>query len=1013
MAVTTTYTFDSTRTEFIANSNGTGNSQFLSNVTTLSGGGFALTYGTENGANDVPYVSIYNTATGAVSPLFLPYDASGTDMQGEPVITQLANGNVLVVWKEGAGGGNAIVQTVFDPLTGNAIGPREVIATAIAGNTDPEITVLAGGNYVITYVNAAGGITTNVYNSVGSIQSGPTIIGPGCSDPAIAATADGGFAVVLLNGGNIFSATYDSVGNFVSQPKFEVTGNTNSAPQVAALKGGGFAIVYDDSSFVGLPGIGLKLSTAAQDTVIRVDTFNSANGDRDPEITVLENGFIVVTWTHEFSGTDDDIYGHIFDANGTSISVSGNDLGGGVFVIDSSTLDQNQSSLAALLNGMFVTTWTNAQGDGSGDSISAEVLELTRTITGDGAVDFIIGDELRDTIFGGGGGDHLAGGKGNDSLHGDAGDDVLVVKASDGTDGAETLDGGIDRDTLELDIGNGGDFTFDLRNDTITSIEEIDVNGDFGNTSVATVVLNAAQFGAGVSTDAVFARIGDVAPALTVFMEGVTNLDLSALNFTAPYTVTINGDDDAETITGTTQNDTINGGGGVDTLTGGGGADTLSGGAGDDSVIVRQGDDAFGTETYDGGGDTDELNLLGGGAFDLRNDTIISFERLGFASGATDVLLNASQFGVAGISLASDIFNASATTNLKIDMGAVSNFNLSGLTVNPLSLQPFLITINGDGDSETITGTSQNDKINGNGGTDTLSGGGGNDIIDGGADNDVMSGGAGNDIYYVDNVLDSVVEGVAAGSDFIYTTVNYTLAANTERLFLSGTGNINGTGRNGQVDVLTGNSGNNILNGLTGNDVMRGGQGNDTYYVDSASDLVEEATNAGTDAIKSTVTFTMSLNTERLYLIGTAAIDGTGLAGKNDLIVGNGAANTINGLTGNDTLTGGLGADTFLFNSVLNGITNHDTITDFNVINDSIQLENSIFTALTTTGTLAANLFQDLSLGVQDGSEVIIYDRVNGDLYYDTNGAGVAGGLVLFADVTNNTALTSADFIVI
>jgi RTX calcium-binding nonapeptide repeat (4 copies) len=854
MAVTTTYTFDSTRTEFIANSNGTGNSQFLSNVTTLSGGGFALTYGTENGANDVPYVSIYNTATGAVSPLFLPYDASGTDMQGEPVITQLANGNVLVVWKEGAGGGNAIVQTVFDPLTGNAIGPREVIATAIAGNTDPEITVLAGGNYVITYVNAAGGITTNVYNSVGSFQSGPTIIGPGCSDPAIAATADGGFAVVLLNGGNIFSATYDSVGNFVSQPKFEVTGNTNSAPQVAALKGGGFAIVYDDSSFVGLPGIGLKLSTAAQDTVIRVDTFNSANGDRDPEITVLENGFIVVTWTHEFSGTDDDIYGHIFDANGTSISVSGNDLGGGVFVIDSSTLDQNQSSLAALLNGMFVTTWTNAQGDGSGDGISAEVLELTRTITGDGAVDFIIGDELRDTIFGGGGGDHLAGGKGNDSLHGDAGDDVLVVKASDGTDGAETLDGGIDRDTLELDIGNGGDFTFDLRNDTITSIEEIDVNGDFGNTSVATVVLNADQFGAGVTTDAVFARIGDVAPALTVFMEGVTNLNLSGLTFIATYTVTINGDGDSETIIGTSQNDTINGGGGIDTLT----------------------------------------------------------------------------------------------------------------------------------------------------------------------------GGAGDDQYFVDSADDIVTEDAGAGTglDTIFSSASYTIAANVERLELTGSGNINATGRDGAEDTLIGNSGNNTLDGKSGNDTMRGLLGNDIYIVSSAGDVVDEVTGGGgADTIQASVSYTISAGVETLQLTGTDNINATGLDTKADALIGNSGNNIIDGKgggdllrggLGNDTLTGGTGNDLFRFDTALNAATNMDVITDFNVVNDTIQLENAIFTLLATTGVLSVDLFKDIgNVGaVLDGDDRIVYDHNTGVLSYDADGSGV-GLAIQFANITNHALLLNTDFVVI
>ncbi len=298
---------------------------------------------------------------------------------------------------------------------------------------------------------------------------------------------------------------------------------------------------------------------------------------------------------------------------------------------------------------------------------------------------------------------------------------------------------------------------------------------------------------------------------------------------------------------------------------------------------------------------------------------------------------------------------------------------------------------------------------------DIMFGNGGNDTMVGEGGADQMTGGLGNDIYYVGEIDDVVTEtaGAGSGSDFIYSSVTYTMAANTERLFLLTEGNINGTGRNGFADVLTGNSGHNILNGLTGNDVMRGGQGHDTYLVDSTSDIVEEATNYGTDSIKSTATFTMTLNTERLYLIGSGAIDGTGLAAKNDLIVGNNNANKINGLTGNDILTGGLGADVFLFNTTLNAATNHDTITDYNVAADTIQLENAIFTLLAATGTLASNLFEGTSIAGQNGSEIIIYDKANGDLYYDTNGAATAGGLVLFADVTNNTALTFADFVVV
>ena len=57
-------------------------------------------------------------------------------------------------------------------------------------------------------------------------------------------------------------------------------------------------------------------------------------------------------------------------------------------------------------------------------------------------------------------------------------------------------------------------------------------------------------------------------------------------------------------------------------------------------------------------------------------------------------------------------------------------------------------------------------------------------------------------------------------------------------------------------------------------------------------------------------------------------------------------------------MSGGVDADIFRFDSSLNGRSNVDQITDFNVAEtDLIDLQNSIFTALPTTGTLAARAF--------------------------------------------------------
>ncbi len=602
------------------------------------------------------------------------------------------------------------------------------------------------------------------------------------------------------------------------------------------------------------------------------------------------------------------------------------------------------------------------------------------------------GSTQRDVINGGNFEDDIFGEGGRDFLNGGASDDAFRFTSGTQVQAGLQIDGGTQTDKIALNSGTGYDFT----GVTVTNVERLDF---FGVDQTATFL--ASQIGTG-KINTFVANVGGPA---TVNITGANNLSLStalATGFGANDKFAITGTDGADNITGSSVNDFITGGLGID---------ILNGGAGDDTFFASGNDLAFSGESINGGAglaDTLVLDAI------IGINTVVDYsnlERLAFGADGGFGFFNGGDFGTAANRI------NQVTGGVGVDTVTITDtsIELTGVTFLNWTDGVDTISLRGASGADVLFGSSRNDKIDGNGGTDSLFGGAGADLLDGGSDADVLTGGLGNDTYTVDNVLDIVSEaaGAGTGSDFINTSVSYTMAANTERLFLTGTDNINGTGLNGQVDVLTGNSGHNILNGLTGNDVMRGGQGSDTYLVDSTSDIVEEATNAGTDSIKSTATFTMTINTERLFLIGSGAIDGTGLAGKNDLIVGNNNANKLNGLTGNDELIGGLDADTFIFNTTLNAATNHDKITDFSVIDDTINLENAIFTLLAATGTLATGLFEANSIAGQSGSEIVIYDKINGDLYYDTNGAGAAGGLVLFADVANNTALTAADFVVI
>ena len=229
-------------------------------------------------------------------------------------------------------------------------------------------------------------------------------------------------------------------------------------------------------------------------------------------------------------------------------------------------------------------------------------------------------------------------------------------------------------------------------------------------------------------------------------------------------------------------------------------------------------------------------------------------------------------------------------------------------------LRAFLLagadTVNGSSGADVLLGLGGNDTLRGGAGADRLDGGTGNDVLDGGSGNDTMVGGVGNDTYVVDVAGDVVTEASGAGTDTVQSSISYTLGTNVERLTLLGSAALSGTG-NTLSNLLTGNAKANVLNGGAGNDTMLGGVGNDTYVVNAAGDVVTESAGAGTDTVQSAISYTLGANLERLTLLGSASISGTGNALANTL-VGNAGANTLSGGAGNDVINGGAGNDSMV-----------------------------------------------------------------------------------------------------
>jgi Ca2+-binding RTX toxin-like protein len=309
-----------------------------------------------------------------------------------------------------------------------------------------------------------------------------------------------------------------------------------------------------------------------------------------------------------------------------------------------------------------------------------------------------------------------------------------------------------------------------------------------------------------------------------------------------------------------------------------------------------------------------------------------------------------------------------------------------------------------------------------------------------------IDGGAGKDILNVDDwyptshfTLDASDTGIVT----MTTVSGYTSFTNFEQIkFANVTMDLGSTGADSLVststkgDLLFGFAGDDNLLGGIGADTLTGGSGNDSYVVDNVGDKVFELPSQGTDTVKSSITYGLSIDVENLTLTGSAAINATGNALAN-MLVGNSAANTISGGDGNDIMTGaagndkmnggagnemitggagrdimtgGTGKDMFIYKAISETgklSTTRDTITDFTHASDKLHLS-----ALDANSTLAGNqAFKFLGKGAFSGHAGELHFAVSGAntiVSGDTNGDKVAD---FHIQLNGNVALTAVDFV--
>jgi Ca2+-binding RTX toxin-like protein len=366
-------------------------------------------------------------------------------------------------------------------------------------------------------------------------------------------------------------------------------------------------------------------------------------------------------------------------------------------------------------------------------------------------------------------------------------------------------------------------------------------------------------------------------------------------------------------LTGNSLGQQIVGNAGANAINGGGGADLMRGLSGNDAYHVDNIGDRI-TEAAGGGND----RILAAVSYALAAGVQVETVSTADATGTTAIDLTGNAFaqtiiGNAGTNTINGKAGADVMEGLGgndryyVDAGDVIKEVDSGGNDRVLASVSYSLNANAQVELLTTVDSAASTAINLKGSifSQQILGNAGANLIDGGGGVDLMQGFGGNDLYYVDNTVDTIIEGAGGGNDRVLTSATYVLAAAAQVELITtrdaaGFAGIKLTG-NSLGQQIIGNAGANTINGGGGADLMQGLGGDDTYYVENVGDRVTEAAGGGIDKILTTLSFALNAGLEVEFL--------ESFAGSGVNLTGNEFAQTLKGDPGNNILNGRGGAD--------------------------------------------------------------------------------------------------------
>ena len=842
-----------------------------------------------------------------------------------------------------------IVDALGDQIVELAGGGTDTIRTALSSYTlgsEVERLVFTGtGSFVGTGNALANAITGGTGADTLDGGAGADVLTGGAGND-LYLIDDAGDVIVELAGGGIdtarVSAASYTLGTEVEALLFSGTGSFSGTGNASAntLTGGA-----GDDSLSGAGGDDLLVGLGGNNSFdggIGIDTVSyagatfavtaslasglvSANGYGGSDTLTGVEKLIGSAFGDQLAGgtNDDSLDGGAGDdvlAGGAGNNV----LTGG---IGSDTADYSATTGTLFVN--LPTGGATSNGAGGADTLSG----IENVIAGSGAAT-VIGDAGDNVITGGTASDYLIGGAGNDTLaggtgaanalQGGSGDDIYIVSvaqdsvleyAGEGTDTVRTaLSSYTLRANLERLVYTGtGSFT------GTGNAADNELTGGSGNDTLD----------GGLGNDAMTGGLGDDVYIVDALGDQIVELAGGGTDTirTALSSYTLGSEVERLVFTGTgsfvgTGNalaNAITGGTGADTLDGGAGADVLTGGAGNDLYLIDDAGDVI-VELAGGGIDTARVSAA---SYTLGTEVeALLFSGTGSFSGTGNASANTLTGGAGDDSL-----SGAGGDDLLVGLGGNNSFD-GGIGIDTVSyagatfavtasLASGLVSANGYGGSDTLTGV---EKLIGSAFGDQLAGGTNDDSLDGGAGDDVLAGGAGNNVLTGGIGSDTADYSATTGTLFVNlptggATSNGAGGADT----LSGIENV--IAGSGAATVI-GDAGDNVITGGTASDYLIGGAGNDTLAGGTgAANALQGGSGDDIYIVSVAQDSVLEYAGEGTDTVRTALSSYTLRANLERLVytgtgsftgTGNAADNELTGGSGNDTLDGGLGNDTVI-----------------------------------------------------------------------------------------------------